>query len=167
MPYFCREKIGRDTITWIVYRTSVEQISGRRARDPTGQGSRWTDFKECSGTCSCKYTPLGGSVAPQSCKNRRGKEPGSQIWDKYMFSRTLRIWRYSSGGSGVEKVHQRPSGPLFIKCFKRFLFWNVIYCINYEDLLQDKILGLRGWGSPKVIEGQPKGFAFLYKYRRV
>ena len=31
--------------------------------------------------------------------------------------------------------------------------------MNYEHSQKDKIVRLNGWGSPKVIEGQPKSFA--------
>ena len=37
----------------------------------------------------------------------------------------------------------------------------------YEHSLQDEFWEMKRWGSPRVIWGQPKSFAFLYKYRRV
>ena len=44
---------------------------------------------------------------------------------------------------------------------------NVMYCIMYEHSLMDKFWEWKCWGSPRVTLGQPKSFAFLYKYRRV
>ena len=49
------------------------------------KGSRWANFKECSGTCSCKYSSIRRSVASDSSKNRKVQETGFQIWDKYPF----------------------------------------------------------------------------------
>ena len=40
--------------------------------------------------------------------------------------------------------------------------------MNHEHSQKDKFVKLNGWGKPKGHSGgQPKGFAFLYKYRRV
>ena len=75
MPDKCKENIGHNTRTWISYGTSIEKMLGRQARDPTGQGPRWIDFKECSVTCSCKYTSTRRSATPESFQDRRGKEP--------------------------------------------------------------------------------------------
>ena len=63
------QKIGCDTRTWVVHRTSTKQLSGRWAGDPTSQGSRWTDSKEGSGSCSSKY-PLTRRIA---VKNQAAK----------------------------------------------------------------------------------------------
>ena len=49
--------------------------------DPTIKGSRWTNFKECSGTCSCEYSSIIRSAASKSNKDRRVQEIGFQRWD--------------------------------------------------------------------------------------
>ena len=46
--------------------------------DPAVKGSRWMNFKECSGTCSCKYTSTRGSAVPESCKDRRSEKKAAK-----------------------------------------------------------------------------------------
>ena len=43
-----------------------------------------------------------------------------------------------------------------------------MHYMNHEHSQKDKIVGLNGLGSPKVTqEGKPKGFAVLYKCRKI
>ena len=70
MPGLCRKNIGYDTKTWSIHRTSIEQVSGRWAGDPTSQGSGWTNSEEFSSSGSSKHPLTWISAALESGENR-------------------------------------------------------------------------------------------------
>ena len=76
MPEFCGKNIGCDTRTWIVSRTSIEQVSRRWTWNPIGQGHRWMDLEECNGTCSSKHTSIRRLAVPESYQDKVGKKLG-------------------------------------------------------------------------------------------